>query len=413
MASKSLLSFALIFTLSLFHFCQAGGVIPRRHGLTIIKDNVKNQYFTTFIVGSPPVTFTLLLDLGNLYSWIVMPTITNPPPSAPSLAAPPNAPPMVVAAVLAAMPSLVRAAPTTPVAPMPRLLGVIAFTRPLKGISANTKGVLTLGNVNIALHSVISKNFRLANKFALCLPTTDTILYKGFEGALYFGGGPYYMSKESRHDFSKSLVTTPLVVNPKSTAPISSEGDKSVEYFLNVKAIEVGGTPLKIDSSLLTINKNGVGGTKLSTLDPYTVLHRNIYKALVELFTAKAKAMNIPRVAPVAPFGACYDSRYMANTTSGPRVPTTDFVLDGRNARWRIYGANLMVKFFDIKYRNVLCLGFVDGGLKTTTSIVIGGKQMEDNIIEIDLESFRVGFTSAPVSLGLSCSQFQATLPTF
>jgi len=284
---------------------------------------------------------------------------------------------------------------------------------PLKGMSPNGKGILTLANVNIAFHSVVSKTFKVPHKFALCLPTTDTILYKGFEGALYVGGGPYYMSKGSHRDFSKSLITTPLVVNPKSTAPISSEGDKSVEYFINVKAIEVGGAPLKIDSSLLTINNDGVGGTKFSILDPYTVLHRNIYKALVDVFTAKAKAMNIPRVAPVAPFGACYDSRYMANTTSGPRVPNIDFVLDGQNARWRMYGANLMVKFFDIKYRNVLCLGFVDGGLKTTTSIVIGGKQMEDNIVEIDLESSLVGVTSAPVRSGLSCSQFQSTLPTF
>ena len=60
--------------------------------------------------------------------------------------------------------------------------------------------------------------------------------------------------------------------------------------------IEVGGTPLKIDSSLLSIDKNGVGGTKLSTLDPYTVLHSSIYKALVDVITAKAKAMKIPRV---------------------------------------------------------------------------------------------------------------------
>ncbi|KAJ8451998.1 hypothetical protein Cgig2_016579 [Carnegiea gigantea] len=188
---------------------------------------------------------------------------------------------------------------------------------PLKGMSPNAKGILTLANVNITFHSVVSKTSKVPHKLALCLRTTDTLINKGLHGALYVGGGPYYMSKESHRDFSKSLVTTPLVVNPKSTTPISGESDKSVKYFINVKAPEVGGTPLKIDSSLLTINKNGVGGTKLSTLDPYTILHRNIYKALVDVFTAKAKAMNI---------------WYMANTTSGPRVPTIDFVLNGQNA---------------------------------------------------------------------------------
>jgi len=38
--------------------------------MTIIKDITKNQYFSTFIIGDPPVTFSLLLDLGNLYSWV-------------------------------------------------------------------------------------------------------------------------------------------------------------------------------------------------------------------------------------------------------------------------------------------------------------------------------------------------------
>ena len=41
-------------------------------------------------------------------------------------------------------------------------------------------------------------------------------------------------------------------------------------------------------------------------------------------------------------------------------------------------GANSMVKVKE----NVLCLGVVDGGLKPRTSIVTGGHQLEDNMLE-------------------------------
>ncbi|KAK9672041.1 hypothetical protein RND81_12G072000 [Saponaria officinalis] len=285
--------------------------------------------------------------------------------------------------------------------PLPNFPFGCTIKAPLKGLSANAEGILTLGKVDMALHSLISKTFKVPHKFALCLPSTNTILYKGFQGALYFGGGPYRMSKENRIDFSKFLVTTPIVPNPKS------KNHKSIEYFIDVKSIEIEGTPLKLD------NKNIVATTKISTLTPYTMLHTKIYEGLKNAFTTKAKAMGIPRVEAVAPFGACYNSSHIANVTSGPKVPTIDFVLEGNNKRWRLYGPNLMVKLFDIKYIDVLCLGIVDGGTMTTNLIVIGGKQMEDNIVEFDLEGSKVGFSSTPTSMGLSCSQFQSTLPTF
>lgn len=96
---------------------------------------------------------------------------------------------------------------------------------------------------------------------------------------------------------------------------------------------------------------------------------------------------------------------------TGFNVPVIDMILDGKssllhnknNAMWRIYGANSMVKVSD----DVLCLGFVDGGLKPMTSIVIGGKQMEDNLVEFDLESNKLGITSSLLRMGTSCSNFK------
>lgn len=59
----------------------------------------------------------------------------------------------------------------------------------------------------------------------------------------------------------------------------------------------------------------------------------------------------------MAPFRACFDSRTIGKTVTGPNVSTIDLVLKG-GFQWRIYGANSMVKVA----KNVLCLAFVDGG---------------------------------------------------
>ena len=123
-------------------------------------------------------------------------------------------------------------------------------------------------------------------------------------------------------------------------------------------------------------------------------------------FVKQAALRKIKRVTSVAPFGACFDSRTIGKTVTGPNVPTIDLVLKG-GVQWRIYGANSMVKVS----KNVLCLGFVDGGLEPgspiATSIVIGGYQMEDNLLEFDLVSSKLGFSSSLLLHMASCSHFR------
>ncbi|KAK8481950.1 hypothetical protein V6N13_014518 [Hibiscus sabdariffa] len=48
---------------------------------------------------------------------------------------------------------------------------------------------------------------------------------------------------------------------------------------------------------------------------------------------------------------------------------------------WRIFGSNSVVKAAP----GVLCLTFVDGGLNTRASIVIGDYQMENHLLQFDL----------------------------
>ncbi|CAN0886867.1 Probable aspartic proteinase GIP2 [Linum grandiflorum] len=62
--------------------------------------------------------------------------------------------------------------------------------------------------------------------------------------------------------------------------------------------------------------------------------------------------------------------------------------------------------------KDVLCLGFVDGGANPRTSIVIGGHQLEDNLLQFDVANSRLGFSSSLLSRQTNCANFNFT-PVF
>ncbi|KAJ7954947.1 basic 7S globulin-like [Quillaja saponaria] len=265
-------------------------------------------------------------------------------------------------------------------------------------MAKNTKGIVGLARTQIALPTQLALTFKLPNRFALCLPSSTK---NGF-GDLFVGGGPYFLLPYTK-DVSQLLVKVPLVINPVSTAPVFSDGEPSDEYFIDVKSIKIDGEVVNFNTSLLSIHKNGDGGTKLSTINRYTMLHTSIYKALVNDFVKKAAAKKIARVASVGRFGACFNSNTIARIITGPAVPNIDLVFLNERVHWRISGANSMVKVG----KNVLCLAFVDGGENARTSIVIGGHQMENNLLEFDLASSKLGFTSSLLLHNTSCSHFR------
>lgn len=264
----------------------------------------------------------------------------------------------------------------------------------LSGLPNVTKGVLGLARTSIALPTQLASKYKVPRKFAICLPSSS----KNVLGNVFVGGGPYYMPPL---DVSKFLVTTPLVVNPVSTGPIFDD-DPSTEYFIDVKSIKVDGKVVNFNTSLLGIDKQGNGGTKISTVIPYTKLQSSIYKALVEEFVKKAGVRKIKRVKSVKPFGACFDARTIGKSRTGAAVPIIDVVVGG-GGKWRMYGGNSMVKVG----KSVMCLGFVDGGVEPSpivTSIIIGGHQLEDNLVEFDLVSGKFGFTSSLLLHNATCS---------
>ncbi|KAG9457978.1 hypothetical protein H6P81_002486 [Aristolochia fimbriata] len=276
---------------------------------------------------------------------------------------------------------------------VPRFLFTCAPTFLLRGLASGVTGMAGLGRTRIALPSQFASAFSFRRKFAICLTSSGN----STRGVLFFGDGPYRFLPSI--DAASSLTFTPLIVNPVSNAGVTSPGEASDEYFIGVKSIQVNGRTVPVNATLLAIGRDGKGGTKISTTEAYTKLESSIHEAVVSAFVSVAESMNITRVGSVAPFGACFSSKNIGSTRVGPAVPLVDLVLQSPDVYWRIFGANSMVQVSD----DVSCLGFVDGGRNATTSIVIGGHQLEDNLLQFDLASSRLGFTSSLLFRQTTC----------
>ncbi|XP_057964463.1 LOW QUALITY PROTEIN: probable aspartic proteinase GIP1 [Malania oleifera] len=274
----------------------------------------------------------------------------------------------------------------------------------LKGLAAGITGLVALGRSNISLPAQVTSAFSSPYVFALCFSGSPSA-----PGVAFFGTrGPYYFLPET--DLSKSLIYTPLLLNPRKHG-ITYSGHPSDEYYVGVSSVKVNGKAIQLNGSLLTVDQNGFGGTKLSTIAPYTILEASIYRVFTQAFVSEAAALNLTAVtAPVpAPFSVCYPADDVGSTLVGPAVPTVDLVMQSDDVFWRIFGSNSMVRMAGGNRGDVWCLGFVDGGVNARTSIVIGGHQMEDNLLQFDLGLKRLGFSSSVLLKRTMCANFNFT----
>ncbi|CAI0559776.1 unnamed protein product [Linum tenue] len=276
---------------------------------------------------------------------------------------------------------------------VPNFLFTCGSTFLLEGLAKGVKGMAGLGRNKIAMPSRFSAAFSFHRKFAVCLSSA--------KGVVFFGDGPYVMLPKI--DISKSLIYTPLILNKVSTAAAYFEGDPSSDYFIGVTSIKINNKIVPLNTTLLKINQEGFGGTKISTVQPYTVLETSIHRAVIASFAKQLSG--VPIVAGVSPFELCYNATAIGSTRVGPAVPQIDLVLQSSKVFWRIFGANSMVQVKG----DVLCLGVVDGGVNPRTSIVIGGHQVEDNLLQFDLAASRLGFSSSLLFRQTTCANFNFT----
>uniref|UniRef100_A0A9I9CPM8 Basic 7S globulin-like n=1 Tax=Cucumis melo TaxID=3656 RepID=A0A9I9CPM8_CUCME len=232
-------------------------------------------------------------------------------------------------------------------------LFVCSSTFLLEGLAGGVTGMAGFGRTRISLPSQFAAAFSFNRKFTVCLSGSTR-----FPGVIFSGYGPYHFLPNT--DLTNSLTYTPLFINPLGFA-----GEKSSD-----------------------------------TVNPYTVLEPSIYNALVKTFTTELG--NIPRVDAVAPFEVCYSSKSFGSTELGPGVASIDLILQNKKVIWRMFGANSMVLVND----EVLCLGFVDGGVEAKTAVVIGAHQIEDNLLEFDLATSRLGFSSTLLGRNTNCANF-------
>ncbi|KAL8100261.1 putative aspartic proteinase GIP2 [Apium graveolens] len=280
---------------------------------------------------------------------------------------------------------------------LPQFLFFCALSTITDGLAKGVTGMAGLGRTKISFPVQLATALKLKRKFGLCLSSSTTS-----NGVVIFGNGPYNFPTTWNN--SSFLTYTSLIINKVNTELRVLKGEASAEYFIGVKSIKIRNRTVKLNTTLLQINKIGFGGTKISTVNPYTVLETSIYNAVIKAFVNELK--NVTRVPSVAPFGACFSSKNIRNTRVGPAVPNIDLVMEENGVVWRMYGANTMVRV----NKDVLCLGFVDGGEPTyINSIVIGGHQIEDNLLTFDIDKSRLGFSSSLLFRQTTCSNYRLT----
>lgn len=276
------------------------------------------------------------------------------------------------------------------------------YSRIYRGLAKGSTGLASLGRFNYSLSAQISRASSPTSPwiFSLCLPSSS----KAPGIALFNSPGPYEFSPGI--DLSRSLTYTPLILGSRAADTQIFYWYKSPDYYIGLTSFKVNERAVSLNHTLLAIDENGRGGTKLSSSAPYSVLQTSIFNALKDAFVKESVGYNLTEVKPVAPFGLCYAADKIQNTNLGPAVPTIDLVLHNIRVVWRIYGSNSMVNIPNNGV-DTLCLGFVDGGLNPRTSIVIGGYQMKDNLLQFDLERDRLGFSSSLLLQSTNCANFK------
>ncbi|KAI3443216.1 uncharacterized protein J3R85_000135 [Psidium guajava] len=258
----------------------------------------------------------------------------------------------------------------------------------LKSLPSGTTGLASLSWAPLALSTQLTPpHLGMTKRFAMCLPSVPN-----GKGALFFGSGPYQFRNPALVDVSRFLSYTPLIKTPKSS-----------DYYIGLTGISIAGKAIRLPRNAFAIDSLGRGGTKLSTVIPYTVLRSDVYDAFVKEF--KKATWRIPQVKKVKPFDYCLKSSAIASTRLGIQVPQINLqVASGRN--WTIYGANSMKQVS----KDVACLAFVNGGKAAEQAVAIGSYQMEDNFLVFDLAQSTLGFSSSLLGYATTCANFDFTV---
>uniref|UniRef100_J3L7N0 Xylanase inhibitor C-terminal domain-containing protein n=1 Tax=Oryza brachyantha TaxID=4533 RepID=J3L7N0_ORYBR len=238
-----------------------------------------------------------------------------------------------------------------------------------------------------ASHSTIAATQNVAKKFALCLPSVAV-----------FGGGPFVLIFPYwRPDITARLSYTALRRSPE----LGAGG-----YYITAKGITVNHQV----HQQLALPNHGPLVVQLSSTIPYTELRPDVYGPFIKAWDSITEW---PKkvTPPVAPFELCYDSRTLSSNRLGYAVPEIDINLED-GATWHIFGGNSLVQVDD----STACFAFVEmkpekvGYGNDAPAVVIGGYQMEHNLVVFDEEKQQLGFSGLLFGLQTTCNNFNFTV---
>ncbi|XP_065863418.1 probable aspartic proteinase GIP2 [Euphorbia lathyris] len=389
------------------------------------------QYITHLTLGTPPAKIGLVLDIGGPHIWFdcINKTSYNSSTSRPGICGSaacsvakgfciPNRAPCDIHAQNNIFGTLGTAfvevdkiavhstdgSKAGPVVTIPNIIFGCSETFSLTSLADGTKGMLGLSKERVSLPSQLSSLLN-AKKFAICLPSKPNT-----DGVLFLGKSPYkfYPGYNTSRliDVTSRFKYTKLHTNYQRTATARIQGPPLSEYFVKITSILVNNKPIKFNRTLLEFQRTGAGGSKITTVKPYTTFESSIYRAFVKVFDAEIiSTWKVKKVEAVPPFSDCYTYGNLGMSLLGLGVPDISFVFEDKFVRWDIYGANSMVEIS----KDVICLGIIDGGsdVHIATYIDIGAHQLQDNLLEFDLASSRLGFTNTLLFDEIECSNFK------
>jgi hypothetical protein len=262
-----------------------------------------------------------------------------------------------------------------------------AATATCAAAPSGAAGVAGLGRSASSFPAQVASTQKVANSFALCLPSNGKTGSPGNGvGAAIFGGGPFFLAPPA----DRPAITTLL----SAGVPLHQPFAGNPGYFVTATA------GIAVDGSVAAAGPLVVG---LSTTVPYTQLRSDVYRLVIAAFdrawgqTAKVSA--------VSPFELCYDSSKLGSSLSGYFVPQVDVLLEG-GTNLTVVGGNSMAQV----NTNTACFAFVQKAAGSTgPPVLIGGFQLENRLVVLDNGKQQLSFTGYIPGMGFSCSNFNFT----
>ncbi|OEL34247.1 hypothetical protein BAE44_0004734 [Dichanthelium oligosanthes] len=267
-------------------------------------------------------------------------------------------------------------------------------------LPAGAAGVAGFGRAPLSLPSQLAVRRGFGRRFALCLP-----------GVAIFGDTPIFLGSYPP-DLITTIASTPLAANPRNGG-----------YYLPVEAISVSWpnwnlatTRAALPPSALELDATtGRGGVTLSTVQRYTAMRSDVYRAFVQAFSETIGKPGFVKPMPaVPPFELCYDTFSLRHVrVLGWDVPLIRLELGaGASMNWTVDSGNSMVQAAD----RTLCLAVVEMAPEAehaaaAPAVVIGGYQVEDNLLVFDEDTEVLQFSGLLWGSGATCSGFNFNAP--